>query len=73
MRLLSTIKYAGEGRIRIERMELDDTGFPQPTGQFEELEADSVVLALGQLSDLALLQDLRAWRSPTASSGSGRT
>ena len=31
------------------------TGFPQPTGEFEELEADSVVLALGQEADLSLL------------------
>ena len=25
----------------VEKMELDETGFPQPTGEFEELEADS--------------------------------
>jgi 2-oxoacid:acceptor oxidoreductase delta subunit (pyruvate/2-ketoisovalerate family) len=37
-------------------MELDDTGFPQPTGELEELEADSVVLALGQDTDLSLLE-----------------
>src|SRR5665811_2060702 len=36
-------------------MELDETGFPQPTGEFEELEADSLVLALGQETDLSLL------------------
>lgn len=36
-------------------MELDETGFPQPTGEVEELEADSVVLALGQEADLSLL------------------
>jgi Pyruvate/2-oxoacid:ferredoxin oxidoreductase delta subunit len=36
-------------------MELDASGFPQPTGQFETLEADSVVLALGQEVDLSLL------------------
>jgi Pyruvate/2-oxoacid:ferredoxin oxidoreductase delta subunit len=36
-------------------MELDETGFPQPTGEFEELEADSLVLALGQEADLSLL------------------
>ncbi|WP_155056052.1 NAD(P)-binding protein [Streptomyces blattellae] len=52
---LSTIKHADGGRITIERMRLDDTGFPQPTGEFEELDADSVVLALGQESDLSLL------------------
>ena len=52
---LSTIKQAGAGEITIERMELDDKGFPQPTGEFEKLEADSVVLALGQDVDLSLL------------------
>jgi Pyruvate/2-oxoacid:ferredoxin oxidoreductase delta subunit len=36
-------------------MELDETGFPQPTGEVEELEADSLVLALGQETDLSLL------------------
>ena len=39
----------------VERMELDETGFPQPTGELEELEADSLVLALGQETDLSLL------------------
>jgi len=52
---LSTIKRAEEGKLVIERMELDDAGFPQPTGQYEELEADSLVLALGQETDLSLL------------------
>ena len=56
MKWLSTIKHAGEGRVLVERMELDETGFPQPTGEFEELEADSVVLALGQETDLSLLE-----------------
>jgi 2-oxoacid:acceptor oxidoreductase delta subunit (pyruvate/2-ketoisovalerate family) len=53
---LSTIKQAGEGAITIEKMALDEKGFPQPTGEFETLEADSVVLALGQDVDLSLLQ-----------------
>jgi len=34
---------------------LDDKGFPQPTGELETLEADSLVLALGQDVDLSLL------------------
>ena len=55
MRWLSTIKQADEGRLVLERMELDDTGFPRPTGETEELEADSLVLALGQEADLSLL------------------
>jgi 2-oxoacid:acceptor oxidoreductase delta subunit (pyruvate/2-ketoisovalerate family) len=56
MKWLSTVKRAEAGVLTIERMELDETGFPQPTGEVEELEADSLVLALGQESDLALLE-----------------
>ncbi|AZP15480.1 NAD(P)-binding protein [Streptomyces aquilus] len=56
MKWLSTIKHADGGRITIERMALDETGFPQPTGEFEELDADTVVLALGQDSDLSLVE-----------------
>ncbi|HEX5027938.1 MAG TPA: NAD(P)-binding protein [Gaiellaceae bacterium] len=52
---LSTIKHADEGKLLVERMELDETGFPQPTGELEELEADSLVLALGQETDLSFL------------------
>jgi 2-oxoacid:acceptor oxidoreductase delta subunit (pyruvate/2-ketoisovalerate family) len=55
MKWLSTIKQADEGKLVVERMELDETGFPQPTGELEELGADSVVLALGQETDLSLL------------------
>ena len=53
---LSTIKQAGESSITVEKMALDDQGFPQPTGEFETLEADSVVLALGQDVDLSLIE-----------------
>jgi NADPH-dependent glutamate synthase beta subunit-like oxidoreductase len=55
MKWLSTIRHADEGRLVLEKMELDETGFPQPTGQTEELKADSLVLALGQEADLSLL------------------
>jgi len=53
---LSTIKQAGEGALVVEKMKLDETGFPQPTGEFETLAADSLVLALGQDVDLSLLE-----------------
>ena len=56
MRWLATIKRADEGKLQLERMELDESGFPQPTGELEELESDSLVLALGQESDLSLLE-----------------
>ena len=56
---LSTIRHAGndetDGALLIEKMRLDDKGNPQPTGEFETLAADSLVLALGQDVDLALL------------------
>jgi 2-oxoacid:acceptor oxidoreductase delta subunit (pyruvate/2-ketoisovalerate family) len=55
---LSTIKHAGGSTITVEKMALDDKGFPQPTGEFETLEADSLVLALGQDVDLSLLDDV---------------
>ncbi len=55
MKWLSTITQVDSGRLVVERMELDDTGFPQPTGELEELEADSLVLAVGQETDLSLL------------------
>ncbi len=55
VRWLSTVsRYEGDHLV-IERMRLDDDGFPQPTGDFEELGADALVLALGQDTDLTLL------------------
>jgi len=55
MKWLSTIKHTDGGKIKIEKMEMDEHGQPQPTGEIEELEADSLVLALGQEVDLSLL------------------
>ena len=55
MKWLSTIRHVEGGRLMLEKMVLDEHGFPKPTGEMEELAADSVVLALGQESDLSLL------------------
>lgn len=55
MRWLSTVHHVDADRIRIEKMRLDDAGKPQPTGEFEELGADTLVLAIGQNADLSLL------------------
>ncbi|RZI42326.1 FAD-dependent oxidoreductase [Herbaspirillum sp. HC18] len=57
MKWLSTIKEAGESGFTVEKMALDENGFPQPTGEFETVEADSLVLALGQDVDLSLLSN----------------
>ncbi|HEV2445849.1 MAG TPA: NAD(P)-binding protein, partial [Candidatus Sulfopaludibacter sp.] len=55
-RWLSTIKEAGDSSFKIEKMRLDEKGFPQPTGEFETIEGDSLVLALGQDVDLSFLE-----------------
>ncbi len=55
MKWLSTVRNVETGAITVEKMALDEKGFPQPTGELETLEADSVVLALGQDVDLSLL------------------
>ena len=57
-RWLTTITQAEAGTLEIERMELDASGFPQPTGEVDVLAADALVLALGQESDLTLVDGL---------------
>jgi NADPH-dependent glutamate synthase beta subunit-like oxidoreductase len=53
---LTTIKEISGPSLTVEVMELGSDGFPRPTGQFETLEADSVVLALGQETDSRFLR-----------------
>ena len=53
---LSTIRQAGDTSFTVEKMQLDAAGFPQPTGEFETIDADSLVLALGQDVDLSFLE-----------------
>jgi NADPH-dependent glutamate synthase beta subunit-like oxidoreductase len=55
---LRTIKEADEHALKVEKMTLDENGWPQPTGEFETIEADTVVLALGQNVDQSLLTNL---------------
>ena len=57
-RWLTTITQADAGTLEIERMELDESGFPQPTGEVDVLAADALVLALGQETDLTLVDGL---------------
>jgi NADPH-dependent glutamate synthase beta subunit-like oxidoreductase len=58
MKWLATVKHAGADTLTIERMELDEHGVPQPTGRVEQLEADTLVLALGQDVDHTLVDSL---------------
>jgi NADPH-dependent glutamate synthase beta subunit-like oxidoreductase len=53
---LRTITAFDGPTLKVEAMELDETGFPQPTGRFEELAADTIILALGQDTDTTFLR-----------------
>ena len=53
---LSSIRDIGETEVKVELMALDGSGMPQPTGRFENLKADSVILALGQEADSGFLR-----------------
>ncbi len=53
---LSTVEQFGADGIVIEQMQMNPDGSVTPTGKTERLAADSVVLAVGQHSDLSLLQ-----------------
>ena len=55
---LRTIKQIDGTTFTVEVMKLDEKGFPQPTGEVETLEADSLILALGQDTDTAFLQNV---------------
>jgi NADPH-dependent glutamate synthase beta subunit-like oxidoreductase len=56
IRWLTTIKEIVGDTLTVERMTIDDKGRPQPTGELETLQADAVVLALGQDSDSDFLR-----------------
>jgi len=55
---LRTIKEIDRSTFKVEVMELDAQGRPQPTGKFETLEADSLILAVGQDTDTAFLESV---------------
>lgn len=53
---LQTITAFDGPTLTVEAMELDENGIPRPTGRFEDLAADTVILALGQEADTAFLR-----------------
>ena len=54
---LRTIKNLDSTSITVERMDIKD-GRPVPTGEFETLEADSLILALGQDTETDFLKGI---------------
>ena len=55
---LRTIKAFEGEQLQVEAMELDESGYPQPTGRMETLAADTVILALGQETDTTFMRSL---------------
>jgi NADPH-dependent glutamate synthase beta subunit-like oxidoreductase len=55
LRTISTIEGP---ELQVEVMELDESGYPQPTGRYETLAADTVILALGQKSETEFLREV---------------
>jgi NADPH-dependent glutamate synthase beta subunit-like oxidoreductase len=55
---LRTISTFEGPELEVEVMELDDSGYPQPTGRYETLAADTVILALGQKSETEFLREV---------------
>ena len=53
---LRTIVGIDGSHIQVEIMSLDDKGRPQATGEFEIIEVDTLILALGQNIDSELLK-----------------
>jgi len=53
---LRTIREIDSTTFQVEVMEIDENGRPRPTGKIETLEADSLVLALGQDVDTRVIE-----------------
>jgi NADPH-dependent glutamate synthase beta subunit-like oxidoreductase len=62
MNWLRTITAVDAGDLTVEIMELDDQGRARGTGRFETLEADTVILALGQETDSNFLRRIPGMR-----------
>lgn len=56
MNWLRTISSLDESDLTVEIMELDEEGRARGTGRFEKLEADTVILAIGQEADSGFLK-----------------
>ena len=58
MNWLRTIQSMDDEALTVEIMELDENGKAVGTGKFEKLEADTVILALGQRADTDFLHNI---------------
>jgi NADPH-dependent glutamate synthase beta subunit-like oxidoreductase len=56
---LRTISAFAGPELQVEVMELDASGYPRPTGRFETLAADTLIMALGQETESAFMRTLQ--------------
>jgi NADPH-dependent glutamate synthase beta subunit-like oxidoreductase len=61
MRWLRTVQGLDRGKLRVERV-VDEGGRLRGTGEVEEIDADTLVLALGQNVDLSILEGVEGVR-----------
>jgi NADPH-dependent glutamate synthase beta subunit-like oxidoreductase len=55
---LRTIKSIDQTEVKVEVMAIGDDGRPRPTGEFETLDADDLIMALGQDTDTDFLRKI---------------
>ncbi|MBI3214092.1 MAG: NAD(P)-binding protein [Mycobacterium sp.] len=55
---LRTVTAFDGPELQVEVMELDGSGYPRPTGRFETLAADTLIMALGQQTESAFMRTL---------------
>lgn len=55
---LRTIKEIEGSSFKVEVMRINDQGRPEPTGELETLEADSLIMALGQDTDTGFMKSI---------------
>ena len=55
---LRTITAFDNPELQVELMQVDESGRPMPTGRFETLAADTVIMALGQETESAFMRNL---------------
>ena len=53
---LRSIKEIDATSLTVEVMAIDENGRPQPTGEYETLEADALIMAVGQETDTGFLR-----------------
>lgn len=55
---LRTVTAFDGPELQVEVMELDESGRPRPTGRFETLAADTLIMAIGQETESAFMRTL---------------